>query len=515
MQEADAVELFRLAALRAPQPALGTVPRIAFDVPAESVAAITVESDGPSATRPTRRGDDGDNGGGLGGPGGPGEPLPLPLDALDTFLLRANDEVAPQQIRDWVKDATKTELKTLVASPAFLQLRRGIHTDLLNTLLPPPESAVAALPPAVGPAQAREALLRGMRILAMLEAVALPTAGPQDAAAVRRYLRYAIPILPGWFPRSANNLARPPIVADLKVVRLGSPRYEPGAIAHIENVMGRERREHTHRLLEQMETTQTRTTERLTETEQELGTASQVEMLQETAQVLQETTDIEAGVSISASYGPSVTVDVDARVARHTSREETNRLAASFSNQITKRARERVVERVTETRVVRRLLETEETNLHGFDNTQGKDHITGIYRWVDSVQDAWIENYGKRLMLEFLIHEPSAFLRWATDRAQPRVDVGDPPSPPTNPGNAAEPLSPEHITAANYLDLVAQYGASDVQSPPAENLDLRRLHRPGGLRSLPLPRRQHHQCAGRLPRHRLGGALRHLGLRQP
>ena len=60
----------------------------------------------------------------------------------------------------------------------------------------------------------------------------------------------------------------------------------------------------------------------------------------------------------------------------------------------------------------------------------GAEHIVGIYRHVDQVQQAWIENYGKRLMLEFLVPEPAAVLRWAMESTPEGTDDRNRPAPP-------------------------------------------------------------------------------------
>jgi len=236
--------------------------------------------------------------------------------------------------------------------------------------------------------------------------------------------------------------------------------------------MATEKRERTHRILEQTEETTTRETERIEESERDLTTTSQVQMQQEAMEALRSSTDLEAGLQVSASYGPTVSVEVDTRLARHDSTETVNRAATSLSNSITQQARQRVVERIQETRTVRRLFETEETNLHGFDNqVNGSKPMVGVYRYVEQVQDAWMENYGKRLMLEFLVPEPAAVLQWAFESVPAGEDDPEPPRP-KNPANAAENLSPQHIDEANYLQLVEQYGANGVAAPPPPSVEL-------------------------------------------
>ncbi len=54
-----------------------------------------------------------------------------------------------------------------------------------------------------------------------------------------------------------------------------------------------------------------------------------------------------------------------------------------------------------------------EENIHEFDNRDGKEHISGVYRWVDKKMKNQIYNYGKRMMFEFIIPEPARLHRLA------------------------------------------------------------------------------------------------------
>lgn len=452
MIEADdnpALELFRLAALRPPKLVLGTVPRIGLE-PGEDattdgiVDPVTGElEDVPMVVDEVE--------------------TVFPFRDLDRELARVGDRWDPGAIADWVCEHTDRSLEELVGSLAWQAHRQRVHAALTRAASFQGEQDFGV----------PTALLRACRLIALLEGIAAEVDELSDEEAVRLFLGFAIVQLPGSLvPTRPSPLARPPAIADLKVVRLGPPRYEPGAIAHIENVMASEKRERTHRLRQENEQTTTRVTERVEESERDLTTTSQVQMQQEAMSALRSSTDIEAGLRVSASYGPTVSVEADARLAHHSSSETVNREAASLSNSITQQARQRVVERTQEIRTVRQLLEVEETNFHGFDNSgAGAEHVVGIYRYVDQVQDAWIENYGKRLMLEFMVPEPAAILQWALEPA-PGGGADPEPPRPKNPGNPAEDLSPQHIDELNYLGLVGQFGASGVKAPPPPGIEL-------------------------------------------
>jgi hypothetical protein len=308
-----------------------------------------------------------------------------------------------------------------------------------------------------------------------------PTDGTvtMTGADVQFFLRYSVIGLPkDAVPSPKAWLARPPAIADLKKVKLGPARYEPGAIAHIENVMASEKRTREHRLHEENEQTTTTESERIEERAKDLSTASNVAMQHMATETLSSSTDVEAGVNVSASYGPTVSVELNGSVARHDSAEATNQASRSISNQITQSAREKVVERFQEQHVNRRLVTTDELNLHGFENVDaGAVHIRGVYRYVNQVQDAWMENYGKRLMLEFVVPQPSRMLRWAQRNKQTQDTVEPEPTWPTSPADATKLLSPEAITPDNYLALTGKHGAANVTAPPAATLEIGVSHK--------------------------------------
>ena len=71
------------------------------------------------------------------------------------------------------------------------------------------------------------------------------------------------------------------------------------------------------------------------------------------------------------------------------------------------------MQKTTKKRTSRILREFEENNKHGYDNRQGESHVTGVYRWVDKIYKNRLVNYGKRLMYEFNVPEPSRFFKKA------------------------------------------------------------------------------------------------------
>jgi hypothetical protein len=257
-------------------------------------------------------------------------------------------------------------------------------------------------------------------------------------------------------------------IGDLMVVEQQLLRYQLGEIAHIENVLRSESRNRTFKTshsVEQSLTTETETTETK---EQDLSSTERFELNTESQTVINDTSSKNIGLTIHASYGPAVDATSTFNASSTSSRQQSTTASATFAREVTTRAAQRIQTRTLTRRTIRTVDVVEETNEHGFDNKNGRTDIVGVYRFVDKIYQAQVVNYGKRLMLEFVLPEPAAFLRYAA--ANHPLDA--PPVPePDRPGTCVDgtfvPLQPEDITRDNYLFWAGKYGAADITSPPS------------------------------------------------
>jgi hypothetical protein len=256
-------------------------------------------------------------------------------------------------------------------------------------------------------------------------------------------------------------------IADLLVVEQQLKRYELGELAHIENVLAGEFRERTHRRARKTEETTLLESEVTEETERDLQSTERYELQTETARVINEDTSIQAGLTVSGKYGPISSFEASAGYASDTSVEESTRNATSYARDVTERASSRVQQRVLERRARVTIEEFEETNIHRVDNVGGA-HSIGLYRWVDKLYRAEIANYGRRAMLEFVVPQPSAFLKHAMTATPIEGLEVEKPQPPgyCDPATGFHPLSADDITSENYVYFVGKYHASGVSPPP-------------------------------------------------
>jgi hypothetical protein len=180
--------------------------------------------------------------------------------------------------------------------------------------------------------------------------------------------------------------------------------YEPGEVSTIENVMQGEFREKGSRKLHRTEITNTTETSTEKESLSDTITTERFSMQSQVASVVSQSINANAHVEYS---GPMVSAG--AAFGFNSSKQESNSHAVNYGKDVTTRALERVVQKVRGERVVKTTDEFEETNKHGYDNRGGNGHISGIYRFIDKVYNNQIFNYGKRLLYEFVIPEPSKF----------------------------------------------------------------------------------------------------------
>lgn len=247
-------------------------------------------------------------------------------------------------------------------------------------------------------------------------------------------------------------------VGDLLVVRHRLVRYEPGEIAHVENVLARETKERLHRRLVRTEDTLVTETESRREEERDLQTTERLELATEANEVLRRDLRLDAEASMSARYGPAVDVDVSASATSQSSSERSDRTSSSFARDVTERALRRVSERRRTERTTRRVEAVLERNHHRIDNQGGERTLLGVYQWLDRVVESRVVRYGRRLLFDVVVPEPAAVILHALTRRV--VDDPDLVEPPPFELDALD------LDEWNYASLAQRYGATGIEPPP-------------------------------------------------
>lgn len=229
-------------------------------------------------------------------------------------------------------------------------------------------------------------------------------------------------------------------IADYLKVEQTTHAYVEGEVANIENIMAREYRSQSTRRLRRSETTETTSSDTEREKSTDATTSSRFEMQSEVAKILQEATDM--GINANTSYSNNTSfgnfsAQLGASYANHRSKEDSMRQAVTQAQEVTARALDRVVTKVHQERVEKMIEEFEENNTHGFDNRKGNQHVVGVYRWVDKLMKNQVWNYGKRMMFEFAIPQPSKLHTLAAASVKKVIEK------PVDPRRASEFMLPD------------------------------------------------------------------------
>lgn len=266
-------------------------------------------------------------------------------------------------------------------------------------------------------------------------------------------------ILDNRIPHTKGKVS-PSGLADLIIVKQQLKGYRGGDVAHIENILRGELKSREHRRFNQTISDNLIETETIKTEEKELETTDRFELSREAGKIIKEESFLKAGLTVSASYGPFVSVSASVEGSLKTSKEEATKTASIFSKSVTQKSIEKLTERILQSNRVIITTEVEEKNIHKLDNTGGNGHISGVYQWVDKVYEAQMFNYGQRMMFDFMIPEPGAYLVAAMEKAHAAKLVIQKPVEFT--------LLPNQITETNYNYWIHQYRATGITPPPEE-----------------------------------------------
>lgn len=191
-------------------------------------------------------------------------------------------------------------------------------------------------------------------------------------------------------------------IADYLKVEQSLQGYVEGEVAHIENVMARERREKSTKKTSKSEITTIESSDTEKEQLRDTSSTERFEMQNEISRALSESMDINASASVSG-----LNFSASGGFSSHNSKEENIKQSMTQAKEVTQKATDKIVSKIHKERTQKMIEEFEETNIHEFDNRKGDKHVVGVYRWVDKIYKNQIYNYGKRMMFEFMIPEPA------------------------------------------------------------------------------------------------------------
>lgn len=230
-----------------------------------------------------------------------------------------------------------------------------------------------------------------------------------------------------------------------------------GSVSNVLNIPAGSKKELTDRyLVKRVDISESQSASTTSE-ENATQSGDKTSMTSESEKVQKMDLSLEAGVNVSASYGPTIGIEASSDFSSSISSSEISKSALSYAKDVTSRAVKRIEQKIASLQRVERTSENETTHLEAYENATAA-HMVGIYQWLNEVYEAKLVQYDARLMLEFMIPEPGSLLMYAKSTPAPSSEV------------LVEPifdLTPREIEPETYLEAVARYGAVDVSAPPA------------------------------------------------
>jgi hypothetical protein len=274
----------------------------------------------------------------------------------------------------------------------------------------------------------------------------------------------------------------PYAIGDLQMVRQRLVRYGAGEVARIESVMRGERRQVSRkRTLRQVDVL-----ERVQSEAQVLQNDAgdeRTSLLEEARKAVAEKTITNTYNKFQTNYGPPTNATLDGSWSRSTKPgvgpgiDDTTR----FAREILNKTVNRLTRHVAVSRTHSTMNQTEDEVLSVVDNSAGASSLSAVYRWVNKVYEASVVNYGKRLMMEFMVNRPAARFMAQQHRINDQRLLR--PESPLQCGIA----SFKSIEPSNYAQLMARYQVTDITPPPSAWRFATATLRGGEEKQIPVP----------------------------
>jgi len=388
--------------------------------------------------------------------------------AFDQWLKAADDLVEPDEALKWL-DQRAALLGLLPASARSIVHRVEFSRTMTLLLALCLAGLLLGRDAKAFPLALRGRVSRLTVVLALMGMLQQVPAKFANAAAVQRFLRHARIAIPQNISQALRvhrGLATRPAFADQYVVRAEWESYELGEIADVRNVLKGEFHERRDDHFRESESDRQDTIENSRDTQNEVQSEERYELAQAIREEQNLNVRAEASVSATMQYpGSEITVNAGGGFdyGSQTSRENASRHA----KEMVSRAKSRVIDRKVSVRRQRELVRLSWKELQRLDNTgAAADHIVGVYRWIDRIDRARLFRYPHRYLLEFMVPEPGAWLRFMLDENRKSTP---PPTPPLSwPQwlSSSELIEPGGGNIGDYRVLANYFKAQGIEPPP-------------------------------------------------
>lgn len=402
----------------------------------------------------------------------------------------AKNQIDPDTFDHWLTDlATSMALRGYRMSPAEIQqllpkdwkrqvvaekwtkLKADLATSMASAF------AVAASGEDPDSAETAEGLAGLLRLHSLIETLMSDSTAAPDArllkspgdiefAAVHRTV-----ILPASYfslcPYKPKFI-REPGFTDFYIIRDEWNRYEAGELARVINVLPGEtfdvRIWHQEKTETTVSTSVNTTTSEQIENSQTLSTS----LSQSSTTDASLNIGVQGQVQVSGQYGPAhIDVTAGAQVQASLSQSETKAFTTATEN-VQRSVKE--VSKTVATAQTRRTVETDSSSEQHKLANANQTVTVGFYRWLSEIHRVQLWRYPNRLVLEFEIPEPGAWLRWAMLNAPNTLFNKDPG--PFRIAGVQHDLSPLDLDAGAIAAIATQWQIQGLSTPPPAQMVL-------------------------------------------
>jgi hypothetical protein len=122
--------------------------------------------------------------------------------------------------------------------------------------------------------------------------------------------------------------------------------------------------------------------------ETDATTAERFEVSNESDKTIEEDASTKAGVTVSASHGPTVSVSANASFSNDRSNMEATKEATRYLKEVTPKVVEKITKRLLQRTVTKTRTETSNKDVRSFIITPTGGHIAGVYQWQNKIYEA-------------------------------------------------------------------------------------------------------------------------------
>lgn len=260
--------------------------------------------------------------------------------------------------------------------------------------------------------------------------------------------------------------------------------YRAHEIKAIENVMAGETRTLETKETMTSESERTEESESQTETSEETSVVDRFAFKQEIESKSKEQFGVKAGLDVGYGGG-GFHISASTSMDFQRSKETAVKNASEVAKEVTRKSASKLTERVSSSQRNRLTFTRKRGETH-VSTSPGPEHAVGVYRWVDAEHECGLFFEPGRMIVDAMVPEPAAFLRWI-ERTQRQAAPSQAPPPfvKADASGAMVPVMPVDLAmlpsgndgaTEYYGKWAATYGVQGLMGPEQLTLSLSSAH---------------------------------------